>query len=84
MEDAIAAAHKTWEEGKRLGQDKYFPTYQRKAVLNYVAKQLEKRKEEFAIALVIEAGKPLKDSRGEVQRAIDTFKVQSPSKYTLF
>ena len=31
------------------------------------------RFEELAMSLTIEAGKPIKDSRGEVTRLIDTF-----------
>jgi acyl-CoA reductase-like NAD-dependent aldehyde dehydrogenase len=33
------------------------------------------RKEEFARALCMEAGKAITDARGEVQRLIDTFKI---------
>lgn len=33
------------------------------------------RKEEFARALCMEAGKAIVDARGEVQRLIDTFKI---------
>lgn len=35
--------------------------------------RLKARAEELALALAIEAGKPIKDSRGEVTRLIDTF-----------
>jgi acyl-CoA reductase-like NAD-dependent aldehyde dehydrogenase len=49
--------------------------YERQAVLNHCVKRFEERFEEFAQALCAEAGKPIKDSRGEVSRLIDTFKV---------
>jgi acyl-CoA reductase-like NAD-dependent aldehyde dehydrogenase len=48
---------------------------ERKAILEQVVRELKERKEELAIALAIEAGKPIKDSRGEVDRAIDTFQI---------
>lgn len=51
------------------------PPYERQAVLNHCVKRFEERFEELAEALCIEAGKPIKDSRGEVSRLIDTFRV---------
>ena len=51
------------------------PPFVRKAVLNSVAREVRERFEEFALALCIEAGKPLKDARGEVTRLIDTFEI---------
>lgn len=52
-----------------------FPPYERKAVLEHCVKRFRERFEELAMALCIEAGKPIKDSRGEVTRLIDTFTV---------
>lgn len=52
-----------------------FRPYQRKAVLEHCVKRFRERFEEMAQALCIEAGKPIKDSRGEVSRLIDTFQV---------
>lgn len=49
--------------------------YQRQAVLNHCVKRFEERYEELAYALCIEAGKPIKDARGEVTRLIDTFRI---------
>ena len=51
------------------------PAYARQAVLNHAAQRFEERAEELAQALCIEAGKPIKDSRGEVTRLIDTFRI---------
>ena len=51
-----------------------FP-YERQAVLNHCAARFTERAEELALALCIEAGKPIKDSRGEVGRLVDTFRV---------
>ena len=51
------------------------PAYERQAVLYHCVKRFEERADELAMALCIEAGKPIKDSRGEVSRLIDTFRI---------
>jgi acyl-CoA reductase-like NAD-dependent aldehyde dehydrogenase len=51
------------------------PPYERRAVIEHCIRRFKERFEEMAIALCIEAGKPIKDSRGEVGRLIDTFAV---------
>ncbi|SFM95200.1 aldehyde dehydrogenase family protein [Dokdonella immobilis] len=52
-----------------------FAPYQRQAVLEHCVRRFRERYDELAMALCIEAGKPIKDARGEVTRLIDTFKV---------
>jgi acyl-CoA reductase-like NAD-dependent aldehyde dehydrogenase len=52
-----------------------FAPYERQAVLEHCVKRFRERYDELAMALCIEAGKPIKDARGEVTRLIDTFKV---------
>lgn len=49
--------------------------YERQAVLEYCVKRFTERADELAHALCIEAGKPIKDAKGEVSRLIDTFKI---------
>lgn len=49
--------------------------YERQNILNHCVKRFEERYEELAYALCIEAGKPIKDARGEVTRLIDTFRI---------
>lgn len=49
--------------------------YERQDILNHCVKRFEERFDELAYALCIEAGKPIKDSRGEVTRLIDTFRI---------
>ena len=49
--------------------------YERQAILYHCVKRFEERYDEMALALCIEAGKPIKDARGEVGRLIDTFRV---------
>jgi acyl-CoA reductase-like NAD-dependent aldehyde dehydrogenase len=49
--------------------------YERQAVLQHCVDRFKERSEELAYALCIEAGKPIKDSRGEVSRLVDTFRI---------
>ncbi|MCP4605344.1 MAG: aldehyde dehydrogenase family protein [Proteobacteria bacterium] len=51
------------------------PAFRRADILHHAARRFEERSEELARALCIEAGKPIKDSRGEVTRLIDTFRI---------
>ncbi len=52
-----------------------FPPYARQAVLQHCVKRFGEKYEELAMALCVEAGKPIKDSRTEVTRLIDTFRI---------
>ncbi len=49
--------------------------YERQGVLQHCVRRFGERAEELATALCIEAGKPIRDSRGEVSRLIDTFRI---------
>ncbi|HET9033314.1 MAG TPA: aldehyde dehydrogenase family protein [Dokdonella sp.] len=69
IDSAIAAAVAASEPMRK------FAPYQRQAVLEHCVKRFRERYDELAMALCIEAGKPIKDARGEVTRLIDTFKV---------
>jgi acyl-CoA reductase-like NAD-dependent aldehyde dehydrogenase len=51
------------------------PPYARQAVLEHCIARFRERFDELALALCIEAGKPIRDAEGEVTRLIDTFKV---------
>ncbi|MFH1680016.1 MAG: aldehyde dehydrogenase family protein [Candidatus Eisenbacteria bacterium] len=51
------------------------PTDRREAILSHCAARFRERAEELARILSIEAGKPIRDSRGEVTRLIDTFRI---------
>lgn len=51
------------------------PAYHRQQVLEHCVERFKQRTDELAYSLCIEAGKPIKDARGEVTRLIDTFKV---------
>lgn len=69
MDKAIAAADQAAQAMAEL------PSYRRQAILNHCVQRFEQRSEELAEALCVEAGKPIGDSRGEVTRLIDTFRV---------
>ncbi|WP_114417161.1 aldehyde dehydrogenase family protein [Marinospirillum perlucidum] len=69
IDQAIAAAAAAAEPMRKL------PAYKRQAILNFCVERFEQRFEELAEALCIEAGKPIKDARGEVTRLIDTFRI---------
>jgi acyl-CoA reductase-like NAD-dependent aldehyde dehydrogenase len=44
-------------------------------VLQHCVRRFQERAEELALALCIEAGKPIRDARGEVTRLVDTFRI---------
>ena len=50
-------------------------SFERRAVLEHVLTRVGERSEELADLLCIEAGKPIKDARGEVTRLMDTFRI---------
>jgi len=54
-----------------------FPAHARREVLAHCASRFAERADELAEVLCIEAGKPIRDSRGEVARLVDTFRIAS-------
>jgi acyl-CoA reductase-like NAD-dependent aldehyde dehydrogenase len=65
---AIAAATAAAEPMARLA------AYERREALEHCVRRFTERSDEFAAALCVEAGKPIRDARGEVGRLIDTFR----------
>lgn len=51
------------------------PAYERAEVLHHVVRRICERKDELAAVIAIESGKPIRDARGEVARATDTFRI---------
>lgn len=51
------------------------PAYERQAVLRHCGRRFRERYDELAFALCVEAGKPIKDAEGEVDRLIQTFDI---------
>ena len=69
IEEGIAGAVRATEPMARM------PSYERQAVLQHCVDRFKERFDELAYALCVEAGKPIKDSEGEVTRLIDTFRI---------
>ncbi len=69
IDSAIAAAERAAGAMARMAP------YERQSILNHCVRRFTERTEELAMALCLEAGKPIKDSRGEVGRLIDTFRI---------
>ena len=73
----IVAAHKAREAMAA------FPPDARRDVLEHCVRRFSERSEELALALCIEAGKPIHDARGEVTRLIDTFRIAAEESVRL-
>ncbi len=69
IDAGIAAAVEAAEPMRKMA------SYERQAVLQHCVNRFTERKDELAYALCVEAGKPINDSRGEVGRLIDTFRI---------
>ncbi len=69
IERAIAAAVQAEAPMRAM------PAYARQEVLEHCVTRFRERADELTYALAVEAGKPIRDARGEVTRLIDTFKV---------
>ena len=69
IERGIEAAVKATEPMREMAP------YERQAILYHCVQRFQERFDELADALCVEAGKPIKDARGEVSRLIDTFRI---------
>lgn len=69
IEEAITAADASFDAMRSMR------AYQRQDILNHCVQRFSERFEEFAYSLCVEAGKPIRDARGEVGRLIDTFRI---------
>jgi len=58
-------------------------SFERQAVLDHCVARFRERFDELAYALCVEAGKPIKDSEGEVSRLIDTFRIAAEESVRL-
>ncbi len=78
VEQAIAAAVRAFEQTRKL------PSWQRSEILMKVSEGIAARHEEFARTIALEAGKPIRTARAEVDRAVFTFKVASEETRRLY
>jgi acyl-CoA reductase-like NAD-dependent aldehyde dehydrogenase len=69
VERAIAGAVRAFEETRHL------PSWRREEILAAISAGIAQRRDELARTIALEAGKPLKTSRIEVDRAAFTFKI---------
>ena len=77
IDQALSAAADAKEAMRRLAP------FQRKEILNYCVARFKERFDELANSLCIEAGKPIRDARGEVTRLIDTFEIAAEESVRL-
>jgi glyceraldehyde-3-phosphate dehydrogenase (NADP+) len=68
-EAAIRAAVRAFEITRRMGG------YERQRVLRAISSGIEKHKDDLAHTIALEAGKPIKTARVEIDRAVFTFSV---------
>jgi acyl-CoA reductase-like NAD-dependent aldehyde dehydrogenase len=69
IERAIATATQAFETTRKL------PGWKRTEVLEKISAGIAARREEFARTIALEAGKPIRTARAEVDRAVFTFKI---------
>ncbi|MDO8691898.1 MAG: aldehyde dehydrogenase family protein [Dehalococcoidia bacterium] len=69
LEEATVAAQEAFPVLRGL------PAYERAGILSRIAQGLNDRKSELARIIALEAGKPIRDSTFEVERAVFTFEV---------
>lgn len=69
IDRAIGLAEAAAEPMRRLR------AHERQAALLHCVRRFEERRDELAATLCAEAGKPIRDARGEVGRLIDTFRI---------
>jgi acyl-CoA reductase-like NAD-dependent aldehyde dehydrogenase len=77
-EAAVAAA------GKGFGTMKRLPAFERQRMLRRVAQGIRERQNDFARTIALEAGKPMKAARTEVERSIFTFTVAAEESTRIY
>ncbi|MEW9677206.1 aldehyde dehydrogenase family protein [Lentibacillus sp. L22] len=79
VNDAIEIADNVFHRTMKL-----MPAHKRSDILRKTADLLEKRAEKFAYLLSIEAGKPIRESRGEVTRALQVLRFAAEGAKTIY
>jgi len=69
IEEALASSDEAFASLKKL------PAWRRSEILTKTADGMEKRAAELARTITLESGKPIRDSRSEVKRAVTTFRL---------
>lgn len=68
-EQAVLAAQRAFETTRKMG------AFERQNILRAISDGIRAKREEFSHLMALEAGKPLKSARAEVDRAVFTFAV---------
>jgi acyl-CoA reductase-like NAD-dependent aldehyde dehydrogenase len=68
-EAAVRAAESAFETTRKM------PAYERQRILREISSAIEANGEEFAQLMALEAGKPIRTARAEVDRAVFTFAI---------
>jgi len=69
VEEALAAAERAFAETRKLSG------YERSQALDKISQGIKSRREELARSIALQAGKPIKDARAEVDRGSSTFEI---------
>jgi glyceraldehyde-3-phosphate dehydrogenase (NADP+) len=78
IEAAIAAAARAFETTRKL------PSWQRAEILNRIGDGIEAARDDLARTIALEAGKPVKTARQEVDRAAFTFRVAAEESKRIY
>jgi acyl-CoA reductase-like NAD-dependent aldehyde dehydrogenase len=78
VERAIAGAVEAFSTTRRL------PSWQREQVLERISTRIAERREELAQTIALEAGKPIRTARIEVDRAVYTFSVAAEESKRIY
>src|ERR1700730_2662736 len=68
-EEAVRAAQRAFQFTRKMAG------YERQSILRAISDGISKRRDEFARLIALEAGKPIRTARAEVDRAVFTFEV---------
>ena len=71
VEEALAAAARAFAETRTLS------SFERSQALEKISQGITNRREELARSIAVQAGKPIKDARVEVDRGASTFEIAS-------
>ncbi len=78
IERAIADAARAFAVTRRLA------SWERAQILEAIAGKIAERREELALTIALEAGKPIRTARVEVDRAVFTFKVAAEESKRIY
>lgn len=78
IEKAIATADRIFAESRRI------PSWRRAEILQKISDGIAARHDEFARTIALEAGKPIRTARAEVDRAVFTFQVAAEESKRIY